>query len=344
MRILVTGCFGFIGSHFARHVLAVDESVQVIGFGRNSDQKNLQRLEKGIFEDNNSFRRRFQLVHGDLTDAQALSGICEGIDVVVNFAAKTFVDHSLKDHRPFIESNIIGADNLMQDATRYGVKRFVQVSTDEVYGQILTGAYKEDATLNPRNPYAWTKACADLDAIQRHRTYGFPVIITRTENNFGPWQHRQKALPTFVRCALAGEPLPVYGDGLHVRCWLDVEEHCRAIWHLVQKSFAGDAFISPTGEGDNSYTRESYLGSVFHIAGEQELTNIDLARLILRTLGKPETQIRFVPDHDVRPGHDRRYALDCSKLKATGFQIKQDLAAKLAECVRWYASHPEWVR
>ena len=326
MRVLVTGCLGFIGSYFTKYLLSIDPDVQIVGFSRNSDQKNLARLPKNP---------RLAMVYGDLTDAQAMSGICEHIDVVVNFAAKTFVDHSLKDHRPFIESNIIGADNLMEDATRYGVKRFVQVSTDEVYGQILTGAYKEDAMLNPRNPYAWAKACADLDAIQRHRTYGFPVIITRTENNFGPWQHRQKALPTFVRAALAGEPLPVYGDGLHVRCWLHVEEHCRAIWHLVHRSF--DKAIGVT-------QLPSYLGEVFHVAGEQELTNLYLARLILRTLGKPEDQIRFVPDHNIRPGHDRRYALDCSKLRATGFEIKQDLHARLADTVKWYAENQAWTR
>jgi dTDP-glucose 4,6-dehydratase len=338
MRILVTGHVGFIGSHFVKHVLSVDDKAQIIGFSRCSDQGNLARLPFFHSE-------RLTTVYGDLTDPQSVSGICEGIDVVVNFAAKTFVDHSLKDAGPFIQSNIIGADNLMTDATRYGVKRFVQVSTDEVYGQILTGAYKEDALLNPRNPYAWSKACADLDAIQRHRTYGFPVIITRTENNFGPWQHRQKVLPTFVRTALAGEPLPVYGDGLHVRCWLHVEEHCRAIWHLIQmptempkgnKNWSEDniPWMSP----------DNLFGQVFHVAGEQELTNIDLAKLVLKTLGKPETQIRYVPDHNIRPGHDRRYALDCSKLRATGFEIKQNLEERLAEVILWYAKNPEWTR
>lgn len=311
MRVLVTGIYGFIGSYFAKWLLSMDSEVQIVGFGRDSEQKNQKRITKNP---------RLTIVHGDLAE---VSGLCEHIDVVINFAAKTFVDHSLKDIAPFIASNIIGADNLMQDATRYGVKRFVQVSTDEVYGQILVGSYKEDAVLNPRNPYAWAKACADLDAIQRHRTYGFPVIVTRTENNFGPWQHRQKAFPTFVRAALAGEPLPVYGDGLHVRCWLHVEEHCRAIWHLVTKGI---------------------LGEVFHVAGEQELTNLALAKLILRTLDKLETQIQFIPDHNIRPGHDRRYALDCSKLKATGFQIQQDLESRLVETIHWYASNESWTR
>lgn len=336
MRILCTGVFGFIGSYFAKYLLALNPNVQIIGFGRNSDQTNLKRLGKP--------NPRLKIVYGDLTDSNALSGICEHIDVVVNFAAKTFVDHSLKSREPFIASNIVGADNLMEDATRYGVKRFVQVSTDEVYGQILEGAYKEDALLQPRNPYAASKACADLFAIQRHRTNGFPVIITRTENNFGPMQHRQKVLPTFVRTALAGEPLPVYGDGLHVRCWLHVEEHCRAIWHLVMRSFLEDAAARETSTEPRWLMGEKMLGEVFHIAGEQEMTNLDLARLVLRTLGKPETRIKHIDDHNIRPGHDRRYALDCSKLRATGFEVKQDLQKLLVETIRWYTSNPGWLR
>lgn len=315
MRILVTGVYGFIGSYFTKWLLSYDPDVQIVGFGRSSDQRNAQRVPR---------HPRLQLIHGDL---RGVSGICEHIDVVVNFAAMTFVDHSLKDRRPFRDSNLVGADSLMDDADRYDVKRFVQVSTDEVYGQILVGSYKEDALLNPRNPYSLYKAAADLSAIQRHRTDGFPVIITRTENNFGPWQHRQKALPTFVREALAGRPIPVYGDGLHVRCWLHVEEHCKAIWHLVLTSFETDI-----------------LGEVFHVAGEQELANIDLAHIVLRTLDKPRDQIVYIADHNIRPGHDRRYALNCDKLKSTGFTIRQDLEAKLKETIEWYQEHPEWIR
>lgn len=327
MRILVTGIYGFIGSHFVKHVLSADKLVQVVGFSRDSSQGDKSRLRVSGNEWN-----RFSIVHGDLCDPCAVSGLCEGIDVVVNFAAKTFVDHSLKDRLPFIQSNIIGADNLMEDATRYGVKRFIQVSTDEVYGQILEGAYREDALLQPRNPYSWSKACADLDAIQRHRTYGFPVIITRTENNFGRWQHRQKVIPTFVRHAMNGERLPVYGDGMHVRCWLHVEEHCRAIWHLIHNG---------------------KVGEVYHIAGEEEMTNLDLARLVVWTYEKLyptgtaqdiDARVKFIDDRNIRPGHDRRYALNCDKLRATGLEIKQDLKARLVDTIEWYMNHPEWTR
>lgn len=319
MRMLVTGCYGFIGSRFINHVLTVDHDVRVVAFGRCSNQRNRLRL----YTVGSTQWPRMTVVHGDLCDPAAISGLCEGIDVVVNFAAKTFVDHSLKDRTPFIESNIIGADNLMEDAARYRVKRFIQISTDEVYGQILNGSYKEDALLQPRNPYSWSKACADLNGLQRHRTNGFPCIVTRTENNFGPMQHRQKVLPTFVRYALGGEALPVYGDGQHVRCWLHVEEHCRALWHLV-------------GVGKP--------GEIYHIAGEEELTNYELAQLVLRSLDIPIDRIAFVPDHNIRPGHDRRYALDCSKLRSTGFEIKQDVRALLAETVRWYADNQVWIR
>lgn len=327
MRVLVTGVFGFIGSYFTRYLLSMDPSVNVIGFGRYSVERDRGRLGKYVSSP------RLQIVCGDLANPSSVSGLCEHVDIVVNFAAKTFVDHSLKDRKPFIESNIIGADNLMEDATRYGVKCFVQVSTDEVYGQILEGAYTENAELQPRNPYSWSKACADLNAIQRHRTYGFPVIVTRTENNFGPFQHRQKVFPTFVRMALADQPLPVYGDGLHVRCWLHVEEHCRAICHLINRGIQ----IEPTW-------KDPIFGQIFHIAGEQEMTNLDLARFVLKTLDKPETMIRHIDDHNIRPGHDRRYALNCGKLKCTGFTIRQNLEDRLAETINWYKDHPAWTR
>lgn len=329
LRVLVTGNHGFIGSHFAAWLLKNDQYCQVVGFARKGDERSEARA-KLIRRDD---LPRFRQVWGDLTDRKALSGVCEGIDVVVNFAAKTFVDHSLLDPHPFIQSNILGADALMDDATRHKVRAFVQVSTDEVYGQILEGSYREDATLTPRNPYAWTKACADLDAIWRHRTYGFPAIVTRTENNFGPFQHRQKALPTFVRAALAGEGIPVYGDGRHVRCWLYVEDHCRAIWHLVHMGLG-------IPKGDTIH--EPVSGEVFHVAGEREVQNLELARFVLRTLGKPEDRIRFVPDADIRPGHDRRYALDVSKLRATGWEPQFDLWEAMGRTVRWYAENPWW--
>jgi dTDP-glucose 4,6-dehydratase len=315
-RILVTGNLGFIGSHFVNWLLSQNLDVFITGFSRNSDTKNSLRL-------NHHQSDRFRQVYGDLTDKQALSGICEDIDYVVNFAAKTFVDHSLKDSTPFIQSNIIGAHNLMEDATRYGVKRVVIISTDEVYGEILEGKYKEDAMLNPRNPYSWTKASTDLNAIWRFNTYQFPVIITRTENNFGPFQHRQKVFPVFVRKALEGKLLPIYGDGLHVRCWLYVDDHCSAIWHLLNN-----------GE----------IGQIYHVAGEQELKNIELAQLILRILDCSDDQIEFIEDFNIRPGHDRRYALDTTKIRSLGWKPQYDLEERITYTVNWYKEHPQWLR
>lgn len=331
MRVIVTGNLGFIGAHFAAWLLREEPAAQVIGFARKGNERNEARGRLIAPGD----RGRFVQMWGDLTDRKALSGLCEDVDVVVNFAAKTFVDHSLKDIHPFVQSNILGADALMEDATRYRVRCFVQVGTDEVYGQIMEGRYSEDAPLNPRNPYAWTKACADLDALWRHRTYGFPAIVTRTENNFGPFQDRQKALPTFTRKALAGEPLPVYGDGRHVRCWLYVEDHCRAIWHLV---------LMGLGVPHGDTIHEPVIGEIFHVAGEREVMNLDLARAVLRILGRPEEQIELLPDLDIRPGHDRRYALDVSKLRATGWAPAFDFEERLEATVRWYAENAWWLR
>ncbi len=309
--IFVTGITGFIGSHFGR--LALGSGHSVVGFARHSDTRNLQRI--GDYVEDGHFR----LVYGDLTGD--ISGLLEGADAVVHFAARTFVDHSILDPEPFIQSNIVGTYKLLEQARRYKPRLFVQVSTDEVYGAILEGAYKEDARLNPTNPYSSTKAAADMLCNSYWNTYKLPIIITRTENNYGPWQHPQKALPVFVRKALAREKLPVYGDGKHRRMWLHVEDHCRAILHLLEHGKAGE---------------------VYHVAGEEELENIELARRILALLGKPETQIELVPDYNIRPGHDRRYALNVEKLRSTGWQPQYTLAQGLKETVEWYKAHPEW--
>lgn len=310
MKILVTGCLGFIGSHFLRHTFMFHPDVHVRGFARNTSQLAYKRLNG---------TPSFELILGDLTGD--ISGLLEGIDVVVNFAAKTFVDHSIKDPAPFIQSNIFGTYQLLEQARRYQPKLFVQVSTDEVYGAIAEGAYKEDARLNPTNPYSSTKAAADMLVVSYGNTYKLPYIITRTENNYGRFQHPQKVFPAFVRMALRGEPLPVYGDGKHKRMWLRVEDHCSALWHLIQNDARG----------------------IYHVAGEQELENIELAKRILNILKLPEDQIRLVPDHDIRPGHDRRYALDVSKLRATGWEPKYDLERGITEIVEWYKDNSWWL-
>lgn len=313
MKILVTGCFGFIGSHFIKYLSKNAPDVAVKAFGRFSSLKAEDRFDDAT-------PRSLEVIYGDLTGD--ISGLLEGVDVVVNFAAKTFVDHSIKDPAPFVASNILGTYNLLEQARKYQPKLFFQISTDEVYGSITKGAYKEDAPLNPTNPYSSTKAAADMLVVSYGNTYKLPYIITRTENNYGSFQHPQKVFPAFVKKALAGEPLPVYGDGRHKRMWLRVEDHCSAIWHLINNGKTGE---------------------IYHVAGEQELENIDLAHRILKLLGKPEDQIKYIDDFNIRPGHDRRYALDVSKLKATGWVPQYGLDEGIEEVVKWYAKNSWWL-
>lgn len=308
MRVLITGIYGFIASQFARQFY---RDFEIVGFGRDTNPKHRKRVE-GL---------PIRLVHGDLNNPNDVSGILEDIDVVIHAAAKTFVDHSILDPLPFIQSNIIGTYNLLEQARKYKPKLFINVSTDEVYGAILEGAYKEDARLNPTNPYSSTKAAADMLALAYFNTYKLPVIITRTENNYGPYQHPQKVMPKFIAKALRGEKLPVYGDGKHVRMWLHVSDHCSALKFLAEKGKAGE---------------------IYHIAGEQELENVELARRILRLLNKPEDQIEFIDDFNIRPGHDRRYALDTSKLRSLGWHPEVSLEKGLKQTVEWYRNNQWW--
>jgi len=315
MKILVTGAFGFIGSQFVKMLIEDYPEVEVRAFVRNSDQRKSIRLAPY------HNHPRLRLIIGDLTDINSVSGLAEGVDVIVNFAAKTFVDHSIKDASAFVQSNVIGTYNLLEEARKNRVKKYVQVSTDEVYGSILEGAYSEDAPLNPTNPYSATKAAADMLVQSYGSTYGLKYIITRTENNYGKYQHPQKAMPVFVKCALNDVKIPVYGDGKHCRMWLRVEDHCLAIMHLISLEKEG----------------------IYHVAGEQELENVELARRILSILKKPQSLIQFVPDFDIRPGHDRRYALDVTKLKASGWRPKWDLKEGLEDAVQWYKENDWWL-
>ncbi len=340
--VLVTGCLGFIGSHFVKYILK-NTHYNVIGFNRNTDQINFHRLyEIWNYVDPNKVNKpdilrnplltdRFKLIFGDLSDNNSVSGLAEDVDYIVNFAAKTFVDHSIRDAQPFIRSNIVGTFNLLEEArrnyqTNHTLKRYIQVSTDEVYGSILEGAYKEDSRLNPTNPYSATKAAADMLCVSYFNTYQLPIIITRTENNFGEYQHPQKALPKFVKYALENRKLPVYGDGEHRRMWLYVLDHCSAIHHLLT---------------------HSKVSEIYHIAGEQELTNNQLANKILNIMGKENkdgNMIEYINDHNIRPGHDRRYALNTQKLKATGWEPKYKLDETLTNVVEWYKDNRWWLR
>lgn len=315
-KFLVTGVKGFIGSYFARYVIKNYPDVSIVGIARDSNQKHLARIQEIL--DN----PRFHLYLADFAKDD-LSEVMEDVEYVFHFGAKTFVDHSIRDPAPFIESNVVGTYRILE-AERVNAKKLkmhFQISTDEVYGAILSGAYKEDAPLNPTNPYSATKAAADMLCLSYYNTYKLPIIITRTENNYGPFQHPQKVMPVFTRKALANEPLPVYGDGKHSRMWLHVEDHVRGVLHLMEHGEAGE---------------------IYHIAGEQELQNLELAKRILRILGKPEDMIEFVPDFNIRPGHDRRYALDTTKIRATGWEPTISLDEGIKQTVEWYRDNSWW--
>lgn len=316
IKILVTGCKGFIGSYFCKYVVENFKKVSVVGVARNTNQKHLARIEPILKNP------RFNLYYADFAK-DCLSDVIEDIDYVFHFGALTFVDYSIRDPGPFIQSNVVGTYRILE-AERINAKNLkchFQISTDEVYGAILSGAYKEDAPLNPTNPYSATKAAGDMLCLSYYNTYGLPIIITRTENNYGPWQHPQKVMGVFTKKALNNESLPVYGDGKHSRMWLHVKDHVRGIIHLAS---------------------EGKIGEIYHIAGSKELTTLELAEKVLGTLGKPKNLIEFVPDEKIRPGHDRRYALNTEKIRATGWKPIVPLEEGLTETINWYKNHPEW--
>jgi len=316
MKFLVTGALGFIGSYFAKYMLNKHEDIEVVGLSRNTNQKNKKRIEP--LEND----KRFSMYYADFSKDD-ITDAFNNVDVVVHFGAKTFVDYSIRNPDPFIQSNIVGTYKILEEVRNSrSVKNYFQVSTDEVYGSILNGAYKEDARPNPTNPYAATKMAADALVISYHNSYGLNTIITRTENNYGEYQGVEKVFPVFVKKALMNEPLPVYGDGQHRRMWLYVEDHCRAIEHLLEHGKSGE---------------------IYHVAGEEELMNIELAEKILELLGKPKDMIKLVPDWNIRPGHDRRYALDCEKIRATGWEPKWSIEEGFKKTIDWYIKNKWWI-
>ena len=316
-KILVTGGCGFIGSNFVLHLLRTRKDVQVVNLDKLTYAGNLTNLS----EIEGDPRHRF--VRGDICD-EALVGqlLADGVDSVVNFAAETHVDRSIQDSAPFILTNVGGTHALLTAARKNKVRKFIQVGTDEVYGSLgPSGLFTEDSPLQPNNPYSASKAGADLLVRAFQRTYGMDATITRCTNNYGPFQFPEKAIPVFIGNALVDRPIPVYGDGLHVRDWLFVEDHCRAIEAVMERGRAGE---------------------VYNVGGANELPNIELARLILRELKKPESLIQFVKD---RPGHDRRYALDSSKLsRELGWKPLVSLDEGIPRTVRWYCEHQDWLR
>ena len=322
MRYLVTGGAGFIGSNFIRFLFnKYGDDAQVV----NLDKLTYAGIRENLAEYEGN--KNYKFVQGDIAVpeqvAEAYQGVDgSGVDVVVNFAAETHVDRSLMEAATFIQTDVQGVLVLLEEAKKHApnLKRFVQVSTDEVYGSIENGSFTETDQLNPRNPYSASKAGGDRMAYAYAQTYGMPVIVTRASNNFGPFQYPEKLIPLFVTNALDDLPLPLYGDGKNVRDWLFVDDHCAAIDFLIER-------------GQNS--------EVYNIGGGNERENREITMRILELTGKPESLIKPVGD---RQGHDRRYSLDTKKLEALGFKCDTDFDAALERTVRWYIDNPQWWR
>jgi dTDP-glucose 4,6-dehydratase len=312
MRIVITGGAGFIGSNFVRHVLAEHPSDQVVVLDKLTYAGNLDNLAD-VAND-----ARYSFVRGDICDPEAVELVAAGADAIVNFAAETHVDRSISGPEDFIRTDVIGTHVLLEAVRAHGIGRFLQVSTDEVYGDVLEGASREGDLLRPSSPYSASKAGADMLGLAYRRTYGSPVVITRSSNNYGPYQYPEKIIPLFVTNALDGRSLPVYGDGRNVRDWIYVDDTCRAL----------DLVLREGGDGE-----------IYNVGAGSEVTNIDLTRGILGELGLGEELIRYVAD---RPGHDHRYALDCAKLRALGWEPRVAFSEGLARTVAWYRANRAW--
>ncbi len=317
-RVLVTGGCGFIGCNFLR---------QVVGERPETEWVNLDSLTyAGRLENTEDFAdaTNYRFVRGGIENLSLVDELLSGretFDAVINFAAESHVDRSIIGPKVFVETNVLGTQNLLEAARRHGVERFIQVSTDEVYGSLDPNypPFTEKSPLEPNSPYAASKASADLLCRAYHETYGMPVIITRCSNNYGPYQFPEKLIPSFIHNAMHDRPVPLYGDGLNVRDWLHVEDHCRAVALVLDR---GDA------------------GEVYNIGGGNESTNLEITKLILKELGKDEDLISYVTD---RPGHDRRYAINSSYLQRTlGWRPVHTFETGIRQTIEWYTNNTEW--
>lgn len=311
-KVLVAGGAGFIGSHFARLALAELSDTEVVVYDKLTYAGNPENLAD--LEDDG----RFAFVKGDIADSEALAAAADGCDAIVNFAAETHVDRSIVDPESFLRTDVIGTFRLMSCVRDLGIERVVQVSTDEVYGSLPIGSATEDWPLKPSSPYSSSKAGGDLVALSFHTTYGTPVCITRGSNTYGPNQYPEKLIPLFVTNALEGVKLPVYGDGQQRRDWLHVTDHARGILTVLADGVPGE---------------------VYNVGGGNERTNMEITTTILETLGLGEDLIRHVED---RPGHDRRYSIDSSRLEGLGWAPRIPFEQGLPDTVRWYRDNPAW--
>ena len=319
MTVLVTGGAGFIGSNFIFYMMEKYPQYRIVCLDKLTYAGNIHTLNP-LMEQKN-----FRFVRMDICDRKGIYRIFEeeSPDFVVNFAAESHVDRSIETPEIFLQTNIFGTSVLLDAVNRYGTKRFHQISTDEVYGDLPLDRpdllFRENDPLKPSSPYSASKTSADLLVLAYHRTYGTPVTISRCSNNYGPYQFPEKLIPLMISRALADQPLPVYGTGCNVRDWIYVEDHCKAIDLILHKGQEGE---------------------IYHVGGNNEMTNIDIVRKICQTLGKPETLIAFVAD---RKGHDLRYAIDASKIKnELGWFPETPFDDGLQKTICWYLAHREW--
>ncbi|MBJ6363821.1 dTDP-glucose 4,6-dehydratase [Paenibacillus sp. GCM10012307] len=315
-KLLITGGLGFIGSNFIRYLLSRYTDISVTNFDALTYAGNPDNLQD--FESDS----RYHFVHADLTDAIRVDReVSKGYDAIVHFAAESHVDRSIADPGRFVQTNVVGTHHLLEAARKSNIQRIIHISTDEVYGSLEAHdpAFTELTPLAPNSPYSASKASSDLLARAAYHTYGLPVIITRCSNNYGPFQYPEKLIPTIITKAMAGQPIPVYGDGLNVRDWLHVGDHCAAVDLVLHKGAPGE---------------------VYNIGGENERTNLEVVKSILQTLGKPEGLITFVND---RLGHDRRYAINASKIKSElGWRPELAFDEGIKQTVDWYVRHESW--
>lgn len=313
---MITGGAGFIGSNLIKLLLKVDVDCEVVNFDALTYAGNLESLREL------EFHPRYTFVKGDVTDKKAVLKAMEGCSGVFHLAAESHVDRSILDPGPFLSTNVIGTQMMLDAAREHKVERFIQVSTDEVYGSILPDdpPFTETNRLKPNSPYSASKASGDLLVRSYVKTYGFPGVITRCSNNFGPYQFPEKILPLFLRNLQWDEPVPVYGDGQQIRDWIYVDDHCRALIRVMERG---------------------RVGEIYNIGGRCELKNLDMVKMLLKALDKPESLIKFVTD---RPGHDRRYAIDNSKIEAElGWKPKHSFSDALPKTIKWYCDNEEWV-
>lgn len=312
--ILVTGCAGFIGSNFVRFLINKYSDYKIINLDALTYAGNRENLND--LEGNSNY----QFYHGNILDKSLVEELVQNADAIINFAAETHVDRSIQEAGSFIHTDVVGTYTLLEAAKKYKIKRFIQISTDEVYGSIEKGSFTEGSNLMPNSPYSASKASADLLVRSYFKTFGIPAIITRSSNNFGPYQYPEKIIPLFITNAMDNLPLPLYGDGKNVRDWIYVLDNCEAIDVVLQK-----------GEP----------GKIYNIGAGNEVPNIEITEMILKKLNKPNSLIKPVPD---RPAHDRRYSLDCSKIHKLGWKSNFNFEDALDNTIKWYQNNEKWWR